>query len=49
MNTVVALRWLGFSGILGALLFVVGDLLYQYIPDSSKSLAEKWAACGPRD
>jgi hypothetical protein len=37
----LALRLFGLSGILGALLFICGDLLYNHIPGSSASPAVK--------
>jgi hypothetical protein len=39
--TTWALRWFGISGILGSVLFIFGDLLYNHIPGSNKSVAEK--------
>lgn len=36
-----ALRWFGITGILGAVLFIIGDLLYNHIPGSAKSPTEK--------
>jgi hypothetical protein len=39
--TMLLLHLSGISGILGALLFVIGDLLYNHIPGSSKSPTEK--------
>ena len=36
-----ALRLFGVSGIIGAILFIIGDLLYNHIPGSTKSPTEK--------
>jgi len=36
-----ALRLLGLSGILGAILFIIGDLLYNHVPGSGDSPAVK--------
>lgn len=38
-----ALRWFLISGVLGAVLMVAGDLLYQHIPGSLKTIPEKMA------
>jgi hypothetical protein len=35
--TTWALRWFGLSGIVGALIFICGDLLYNHVPGSSAS------------
>jgi len=40
-ETAWALRLSGISGILGSILFIIGDLLYNHIPGSSKSPVEK--------
>ena len=39
--TIWALRWSGISGVLGSILFITGDLLYNHIPGSNQSPAEK--------
>jgi hypothetical protein len=41
ISTTLALRWLGLSGILGSVLFVIGDLLYNHIPGSDDSPAQR--------
>ena len=41
MNSLWVLRCLGLSGILGAILMMAGDLLYNHIPGSKASPAEK--------
>ena len=41
LDTTWALRCFGISGILGAVLFIIGDLLYNHIPGSTKSPTEK--------
>lgn len=41
ISTLWALRWLGIFGILGAILFIAGDLLYNHVPGSKKNPAEK--------
>jgi hypothetical protein len=46
-NPVFVLRLCGLAGILGALLFIAGDLLYQHIPGSKASLAHKMAVLSP--
>ena len=33
--TALALRWFGISGIIGSILFIIGDLLYNHIPGST--------------
>ncbi len=40
-ETAWALRLFGISGILGSMVFIIGDLLYNHIPGSSKSPVEK--------
>jgi hypothetical protein len=35
------LRWFGISGIIGSILFIAGDLLYNHVPGSSKRPTEK--------
>jgi len=37
----IPLRWFGISGILGSILFIIGDLLYNHVPGSSKNPTEK--------
>lgn len=44
MATRVALRCLGISGILGALVFVAGDLLYHHVPGSHKDPSQRMSA-----
>ncbi len=44
ISTSWALRWFGISGILGSLLFILGDLLYNHIPGSHKNPAEKMSS-----
>jgi hypothetical protein len=39
--TTWGLRLFGISGILGSLLFIGGDLLYNHVPGSKRSVAEK--------
>jgi len=41
ISSIWVLRLLGLSGILGAVLFIIGDLLYNHIPGSKQSPAEK--------
>jgi hypothetical protein len=41
LYTTWALRWFGIFGILGSVLFIAGDLLYNHIPGSTKSPMEK--------
>ena len=41
ISSIWTLRCLGISGILGAVLFIAGDLLYNHIPGSKNSPAEK--------
>jgi len=38
------LQWFGISGILGSILFIAGDLLYNHVPGSTKSPTEKMSA-----
>jgi hypothetical protein len=40
-NEIELLRLTGISGIIGSLLFIAGDLLYNHVPGSDKSPAEK--------
>jgi hypothetical protein len=39
--TVGTLRWSGIFGVIGAILFITGDLLYNHIPGSTQKPAEK--------
>jgi hypothetical protein len=41
MSSLWALRWSGISGILGAVLFIAGDLLYNHVPGSNQNPAQK--------
>ena len=41
ISSIWTLRWLGISGVFGAVIFIAGDLLYNHIPGSKKSAAEK--------
>jgi hypothetical protein len=41
ISSIWVMRLLGLSGILGAVLFITGDLLYNHIPGSKQSPAEK--------
>jgi len=41
ISSIWVLRLLGMAGVFGAVLFIAGDLLYNHIPGSKKSPAEK--------
>jgi len=41
LSALWAMRLLGLSGVLGGILFIAGDLLYNHIPGSTKTPAEK--------
>lgn len=41
MSPILILRLFGISGILGSLLFILGDLLYNHIPGSRDGIPEK--------
>ena len=41
LSAIWAMRLLGLSGVLGGILFIAGDLLYNHIPGSNKTPEEK--------